>query len=194
MSRLFWRGDERPPTMYRDGRPVFELEPDEQVYIRWFNNHFKGGIPDPDQVFVPDQSANRVSGGGRCWYVLLPEPQNNPDNPDKPDDARRTRCLCMGILGVQASVAEKTTMQADCQFDFRFEHDPIKHNYYHCELHVYRDGERLTKAMADGLKRQDRTTFRAAKKWFRTEIAQAFHASSQSVEVLRSEVTTGGKK
>ena len=183
LQRGVWR-DSRPPSMHQRGRPVEKhFEDDELVFFRWFSNHFEGRELRPANMTTPDQSMNRSGFRGRCWHALISDPDADEEN------ARRW--LCMGVVTAASQVFSVATVQNGVTFEFRVEHDLLEHNYCHCELRVHRDGERLPKSQADDLKLAEKKTWKAAQKWFRTEMGKAVRKRKIRI-LLRSEVGTRG--
>jgi hypothetical protein len=143
--------------MYRRDRSVVDVSDKEVLYIRWFNDHFdeKGRLL-PAHLFVPDKSMNRRKFGGRFWHVLIPDP--NVDN------EKACRTLGMGILCFQASRVTLEDKQGKSQFNFRVEHDPLDHNYWHCELRLHRDGTLLTNSDAKKLRDEEKNSLETCEK------------------------------
>jgi len=163
---LWWSG-ERPPNMYRRERGIDErVAPDEYLYYRWFSNWVDSDRRiHADQMKMPDFSANRSGHGGRSWYVLLPEPN------DEQPLARRK--LCQGIVCFRASEIPLPCVVEERTYVFAVEHDPLEHNYQHCEICVYHEGSRVAKE-GRGLPRSE---WKQVKKHFRTamrEVAKVY--------------------
>lgn len=170
--------------MYRRGRPVDdEFNDNEFVFFRWFNNHLEDGEIRPVNMTTPDQSMNRSRFGGRCWHVLIPDAGTDPE--------RAKHLVCMGVVRAPAPVFAVSIEQDGVLFEFHVEHDPLDHNYGHCELRVCRNGSRLPRAQADKLKSAEKKAWKAAEKWFRTEMRKAVRKREIRI-VLRPEVGTRG--
>jgi len=187
LRRWLWNGDSRPTTMFRRGRGIVPIALDDILCFRWFNDFVeKDGSLRPANIFIPDQSMNRrrfPGFRGRCWHVLIPNPED--------DSERASRNCCTGVVQLRAADVTLETSQNGVLFSFRVDHDPLEHNYGHCELRVYRNGVRLQKLDADGLKYADKVPWTAAKKWFRTEVAKVARNREFRL-VLRPEVSTKG--
>jgi hypothetical protein len=164
------------------GRPADDrFDDNEFVFFRWFNDHLEDGEIRPANMTTPDQSMNRSRFRGRCWHVLIPDPGTDPE--------RAKRWLCRGVVRASAAVFAVSIEQGTVLFEFRVEHDPLEHNYGHCELRVYRNGKRLPKDHADKLRSTEKKAWKAAEKWFRTEMGKAVRKRIIRI-VLRPEIGT----
>lgn len=169
--------------MFRNGRPVDEtISPNEYLYFRWFSDHVgSDGKLNQGNIHCPDQSVNRSANRGRCWYVLLPEPSDDP--------GRANRKLCMGVVRILASDVPSSCEHGGWEFSFRVEHDPIEHNYHHCEIRLYRNGDRLTKNEAGQLKKREKSALKVAKKFYRDWIYKLYRKKAIGF-ALKPEVGT----
>ena len=185
MATMFlWFGD-RPRAMRSNGRKFVDVASDEFLFFRWFNDHLEcDGLPQPDQMKVPDQSANRSGLGGRCWYVLISDPGISAKNAAKH--------LCMGVFQILVRDIEYKVAIKETEFWFVAEHDPVDCNYFHCELRAFRNGVRLSGDKAKQLARGDKTDFTEGKKWFRTEIAKRLRQACTNPFPIPTIVSTAG--
>jgi hypothetical protein len=169
--RFYWEGRDRPEQMRADGRPPYQdFEPSEVLSFRWFSTDCEAdGSIRRNNLPVPNQSVNRSKHGGRAWHVLIPEPW--------PDDVRTKRNLCMGIVQMSVAGVPDDYGENGASYQFVVEHDPMNHNYCHCEIRVYKNGRRLTKEelkKAKGAKKHYRDgVYKAAKTILRPEVATA---------------------
>lgn len=157
--------------MYCRGRPIVPVfEDGERIFFRWYRNDVNDtfikhdnptGIT-PNQVPIPDQSVNRSGLGGRFWFVLMPER-------DEPHDLR-LRKLCMGVLKLTIDCIPNPTNDDGVNYTFLLERDPLRDNYQHCEIRVYKDGLRQTASDRNQLKK---LIPKAVKKYYRAKIAEA---------------------
>lgn len=163
-----WR-DVRPRACYRNGRDICDqFQPGEELYLRWFSDWIdERDALRPAHIAFPDQSVNRSGFGGRCWHVLLPEPAF--------DKAQTRRRLSQGILKLPASSVPSPITESGQLYSFAVKHDPEEHNFHHCEIRVYRNGQRA---------RDNKSTTKIVKKYYRTKIAE--HVKI----LLRPEVAT----
>jgi hypothetical protein len=142
--------------MYQRGRHPVAVQDTELLFARWFSDHMDGdGKPRAENLIAPDQSMNRSGLGGRCWYVLVPDPTDEP--------AKAMKTLCRGIVRVAAPDLSMQMVADGKVFTLRIEPDPLDHNYHHCELHLFRDGQRLSAREVRDLKGDDRKSWKAAK-------------------------------
>ncbi len=116
----------------------------------------------PNQIPTPDQSVNRSGLGGKCWFVLMPEPKEPVE--------LRNRKLCMGILKLLANPMPTPVKNDKAIYTFVLEHDPLPENYQHCEIRVYKDGVRQTTADRKKLKK---LIPKNVKKHYRAKMAEA---------------------
>lgn len=171
--------------MKSKGRPTIPVGPDEFLYFRWFRDHVEGNnLPRPDQISVPDQSANRSGLGGRCWYVLIPEMGSSVE--------AATKRLCMGVLQIRDHDLEYQVVVKDSAFHFKASHDPVDCNYFHCELRVFRNGARLSRDDAEQLRREEKSDFKEGKKWFRTEMAKRLSNTTERLFPIPAIISTAG--
>lgn len=170
-AKYVWR-DDRPKAMRRQGRVIVErFTSSEWLYFRWFSDWFETeGQLRSSQVPIPDQSVNRRGCGGRCWFVLVPEPACNVE--------RVHRQLGQGIVAIKVSDIPEEFMDGEQRYSFLVQHDPEDHNYQHCEIRVFGQRGRLDKS----------TIAKAVKLYYRFEIAKAARL------LLRPEVATGRSK
>jgi hypothetical protein len=82
----------------------------------------------------------------------------------------RIRKLCMGILKLTADCIPTPTENEGATYAFRLEHDPLRYNYQHCEVRVYKDGLRQTASDRNQLKK---LIPKAVKKHYRAKIAES---------------------
>lgn len=180
VAPIWWLGS-RARCMYRRGRPIEPLLPDEGLFQRWFSDWFESpGEIRPAMISIPDQSLNRERFGGRSWHVLLPDPGEDSD--------RSRRRICQGVIRFQTRHFSMRRSIGGRDFEFRVEHDPLEFNYGHCELRVYQDGTRLDEGNAKALKGAEKSAWTEAKKWFRTEVAKMRGEISVAIQ---SSVATG---
>lgn len=130
--------------MRRNSRPVRECSlADGEFYFRWYSDWMDNDLAvRSDNLQPPNQSVNCGSWGGRPWYVLIPDPMQPKTAAD--ETARQRRRLCMGI--VAALTVPDDYVEGSVTYHFALEHDPLEYNYHHCEIRVYRDGQRLSDA------------------------------------------------
>jgi hypothetical protein len=161
--------------MYRRDRPTTnDFHDSECLYFRWFNDWLDGEKAiRPDNVPIPNQSVNRSRHGGKCWFVLLPEPAIEGD---KSCGERARRQLLMGIVQIRMNGLLPPTRLDGKRYSFSVEHDPLDHNYQHCEIRVYQEGLRLTDKKSAGIK--------IVKKYYRVKVAK------KAVLVLHPEIAT----
>ena len=69
----------------------------------------------------------------------------------------------MGIVQREIATLPREFVYQGDVYTFVLEHDPLEHNYQHCEIRIYRNGNRLTK---NELKKA-----KAAKLYYRHEMA-----------------------
>ena len=162
--------------MRRGNRDVAnDFEQRENLSFRWFSDWvIDDGRLNPDQIPIPNQSVNRESLGGRCWYVLIPRSRGNEAESQRREPIRRR--LCQGIVQITVNGIPSPYVGTDgSTYTFHVNHDPLDDNYHHCEICGLRDGERLH------AKKQ--TKF--VKKHYRTMVADAASL------VLKPEIGTG---
>lgn len=152
--------------MCRGTVPV-PLSPGESFYWRFYTKELSSEDgPTDAMIKPPDQSVNRSGLGGKPWFALMPEP-------GVIDSEAIAKKLNMGILTFQAT-AVPTPFQSDTsttRFDFVLEHDPLDHNYHHCEIRVYSSGRRFAEATAT---KSEKTEWKAAKKYYRTCVRESW--------------------
>lgn len=151
--------------MIRNGRPEVQVfEDHEWLYFRWFSDWCGSEHQNPARISqnhipIPDQSVNRSGLDGRGWFVLMCEPNE--------EKQRANRKLCQGILAFKyANLPSPLTFQQS-EYTFKCEHDPLEHNYQHCEIRVYRDGARLTGSDWKAVERK----LKVVKKYYRQIMA-----------------------
>jgi len=137
--RCLWLNS-RPRANRRCGRPVVNrFSPGETLWFRFYRDDFDAdGTLKPHRMSPPDQSMNRQSLHGRSWFVLLAAPRSSR--------AKRITQLYMGIVAVSVASLPRAPTHLGGNYEFRVEHAPLDHNYQHCEVRLYQDGNRLLKA------------------------------------------------
>ena len=153
-----WRS-RRPRDCYQKNRAeLIPLPADTRLFFRFFcNNATPSGLPTKAGIPCPDQSVNCLVGGGRPWFLLLPEPgQNRKQN---------HRGRCSGIVELQRDAFPLAFAIGKINYTARVEHDPKEHNYQHCEIRIYANGVRVQLEDAKRLDQRDYeklvTTYRA---------------------------------
>jgi hypothetical protein len=128
---LVWFND-RPRAMWQKSRPARpDFADDERLFIRWFSNWMEeGGRPRPAHLATPDQSSIRSGFGGKFWHVLMPEPES-----------KGLPNLCKGVL----EICVRDLPQPGEGMTVAVVHDPMPHNYGHCEIRAFGGGVRLNK-------------------------------------------------
>lgn len=184
-TTILWR-DSRPSSMYARKRSAPRVYLNEYMFFRWWGDNFEDGMPRPANVAVPDQSANRSSTGGRFWTVLLPDPGVT-------DREQIERQIFQAVLRHRASDQTMTVTVDDVKFSFQFEPDVLDYNYHHCELRVYRDGERLFKADAKKLKGAEKSMWKRAEKEFRDNVSKLYRVNRIDPVFLTAEIAQKGK-
>lgn len=177
-----WRFRDRPGCMFQNGRPTLtHLAPNDEFVFRVFSDWLDGNELKRDQIPpCPDFSVNHIKNDGKWWHVLLPDPA--PKQPESPEEKkRRRRALCTGVVGFRG-------IPSRCEFSgiqYRFvvEHDPLEHNYCHCEVRIYENAKRLSRSDIDGLKANGKKI----KKHYRNEM---FY---EAKVILAAEVSTNAK-
>jgi hypothetical protein len=166
--------------MYRNSRPVDTVfSGGELLYFRLFSDWVEAGRFAESQIPCPDQSVNRTQHGARPWYVLIPEP--TPNVPESPEELnRRRRTIHMGLVRMQAADVPRDYEERGNTYQFVLEHDPLDHNYHHCEIRIYRNGHRLSK--------NELRKATAAKKHYRHEMSLA------AKMILSPAIATGKSK
>ena len=171
--------------MRSNGRKFVDVASDEFLFFRWFNDHLEcNGLPQPAQIKVPDQSANRSGLGGKCWYVLISDLGVSAENAAKN--------LCMGVFQILARDIEYKVTIKETEFWFVAEHDPVDCNYFHCELRAFRNGARLSGDEARRLSKGEKADFTEGKKWFRTEVAKRLSQAGTNPFPIPTIVSTAG--
>lgn len=166
--------------MRQDDRLADELVDDsETLYFRWFNDWIGSDQKiEQNHIPMPNQSVNRSGHGGKCWFVLIPDPAESDEGPN--ENMRRNRRLCQGIVCLVASRIPTGIEINGRKYTFRVEHDPETYNFQHCEIRIYCDGEHILD------KRQlDKRKHTAAKKHYRASMCDCVRI------ILRPEVSTG---
>ena len=131
--------------MRQCAKAVVNVDPNETLYFHWFNDWIEAaGLIRPANIPCPDQSVNRSGLGGRSWYVLIPDPVG------------KSSPICKGIVGFSASHIPDPIGA----YSFVVEHDPLLHNYHHCEVRVFKNGDRT------------QVPDKEYKKHYRTELAK----------------------
>lgn len=147
--------------MWQKARPLIEAFGESEVlFFRWFLNWtLDDQTIRPAHLPSPNQSVNRSGLGGRCWFVLMPDPES-----------QSLPHLCKGI--VRIDIRDIPASFGD--ITFRVEHDPTPHNYQHCEIRAFRNGQKLDEIP------------KPAKKFYQTELAK------RAKLILASEIKTRG--
>ncbi len=146
----------------------------------------RASLPAAAQIATPDQSGNRSGTGGKFWTVLIADPGV--------DAAKRRKQLNMGVLCYTAGDCQHSFQQpGQSRFDFRFESDALDHNFHHCELRVYRDGIRMPREVAKGLRGEEKSAWRLAELSFRDAVSKLHRQTDKSIVVLKAEIATTGK-
>lgn len=145
--------------MYQRGRaPDHSFDPDESLYIRVEDKGYNEDVIPPDALSLailkenfrlPDQSANR---GAYC----------------KPVDVLFPNFTNWGVMRFSHRVAgvvlsHKVTKKKQVEnIEFRFQptHDPRHDNYAHCEIVVFRNGERVSHDDGDRIASKIKLTYR----------------------------------
>ncbi len=163
--------------MYWNGRETFPLENEELVYLRVNSTEIER---EPTlalrtaMIKAPDQSVNRANYGGKSWFTLMPEPEDDMAT-------YRGKKLCMGVMAFPVSDIPKTVQSIvkanHHTYTFIVEHAPEQHNYYHCEVRIFVGGQRLTDADAKKLRNEEKTPFTMAKKAYRDRLRKAFETN-----------------
>jgi hypothetical protein len=154
-------GGPRPRENYQLGRPISpRFEPSERVAFRFYRNDVGlDGKLKAAAIRPPNQSVNRLGLGGKAWFVLLPAP-------DCPAENRRKQ-LCMGVVTIAVNQIPSGCAENKKQYLFSVEHDPLDHNYQHCEIRWYEDGHRIPSKING----KDVKLPTGVKKYYREEIA-----------------------
>lgn len=137
-----WRG-RRPRDCYQNNRTeLIPLPADTKLFFRFFcNNATPDGLPTKAAIPCPDQSVNCLVGGGKAWFLLLPEPNQRRK--------QNHRGRCSGIVELKREEFPMTFPVGDLVYEARVEHDPKDHNYQHCEIRIYENGEHVTRESLD---------------------------------------------
>jgi hypothetical protein len=159
--------------MLRRGKPEIPVASDERLYVRFNDGELDSSGPTNAMFKAPDQSLNRSNAGGKYWFTLMPE----PDEKDLPKKLR------MGVVSFAADVipSEILTEDKSLAYNFRVEHDPMEHNYYHCEVRIYIAGQRLTEEQADALTGSGKSKLKQVKKKYRDHLRKQFEAKKMVV-------------
>jgi hypothetical protein len=108
-----------------------------KLYFRFFcNNAGLDGVPTKAGIPCPDQSVNSEVGGGKPWFLLLPEP--------KLSLKQNHRGRCSGIVELRRDAFPFKFPIGGVEYTADVEHDPEAHNYQHCEVRIYAGGTRLS--------------------------------------------------
>ena len=120
---------EIPPEMMAQGRPADQDFSDgELLYRRFRPDDFDDGEVAPEAFELPDMSVNRQKYGPPSWLLLEEEYQGWGVASFRVMDIPRGReMLHAGIFAY--------VLQA--------EHVPLRHNYPHSEVRIYRENERI---------------------------------------------------
>jgi hypothetical protein len=159
-----------------DRPAVGNFAPDELLALRFYRNNIdENGQLTPAAIKPPAHSLNRLGLNGRPWFVLLPDPGLCPER-------ARTR-LCMGILTVAIKELPPKKQIEGHDYACRLEHDPLPYNFHHCEMRLYRNGDRVV-ANKKGRLGIGGTAETAAKKYYREALTEKvsvyLHAEAQS--------------
>jgi hypothetical protein len=118
---------DKPPAMFRTGRPKTEIDSTERLYRRVSPDQWGDPHPEIDALDVPNMSVNRGEPIGDPLWVLL----------------EGDECAEWGIVYFVAGDIPARMPHADGSvYTFRAEHVPLDDNYPHAEVWALIDGTR----------------------------------------------------
>jgi hypothetical protein len=117
----------------RDRHPDPHFFPDELPYRRFRPDHLDGNSISIDAIELPDMSCNRQKYGPPEWALLF------------------EGCEDWGVCGFAVKDIPQDQYFVGIKYDFRPEHVPLRRNYPHSEVRVFRDNVRIAAANAGQL-------------------------------------------